>query len=183
MESVRYNYGFSISLYHVLSMHSIHCRKFCKTFHLAVKEMYGYMYNRSVLQMKAVHSLYVWITYLLHGAGDYLKSWLSLSLSKNPAFLWIPKVHYRVHTSPPLDPIMRQLNPVRATDPYLPKVHLNVILPPTPRSSQWSLAFGPQSELHNLNNLNYLIRIRSRDWNLYLSKTICIVQATENIWG
>jgi hypothetical protein len=24
-------------------------------------------------------------------------------------------------------------------DPYLPKVHLNVILPPTPRSSQWYL--------------------------------------------
>jgi hypothetical protein len=25
--------------------------------------------------------------------------------------------------------------PVRPIDPYLPKVHLNVILPPTPRSS------------------------------------------------
>jgi hypothetical protein len=28
-------------------------------------------------------------------------------------------------------------------DPYLPKIQLNVIFPPTPRSSQWSLAFGP----------------------------------------
>jgi hypothetical protein len=28
-------------------------------------------------------------------------------------------------------------------NPYLPKVQLNVILPPTPRSSQWSLTFGP----------------------------------------
>jgi hypothetical protein len=35
-----------------------------------------------------------------------------------------------------------QLNPVRPTDPYFPKVHLNVILPPTPRSCQWSLSFG-----------------------------------------
>jgi hypothetical protein len=34
----------------------------------------------------------------------------------------------------------------RPIDHYLPKVHLNVILPPTPRSSQWSLAFGSPNE-------------------------------------
>jgi hypothetical protein len=36
--------------------------------------------------------------------------------------------------------------PVRPIDPYLPKVHINVILPPTPRSSQWSLTFGPPNQ-------------------------------------
>jgi hypothetical protein len=67
-------------------------------------------------------------------------------VKKYPAFLWNPKVHYRVQTSPPLDPILSQLKPVRPIDPYLPNVHLNVILPPTPRSSQWFLAFGPPNQ-------------------------------------
>jgi hypothetical protein len=31
-------------------------------------------------------------------------------------------------------------------DPYLPKVHFNVILPPTPGFSQWSLPFGPPNQ-------------------------------------
>jgi len=36
------------------------------------------------------------LTYLLHGAGRYLRSWLSLTLSKNILSIWNPKVHYRV---------------------------------------------------------------------------------------
>jgi len=30
--------------------------------------------------------------------------------------------------------------------PLLPKVRLNIILPPTPGFSQWSLAFGPPNQ-------------------------------------
>jgi hypothetical protein len=86
------------------------------------------------------------LTYSLRGAGYYLKSWLPLSLSKNLTSLWNPKFHYRVYKSPPLEPMLIQPNPVGTIDPYLPKVQLNVILPPTPRSSQWSLAFRPPNQ-------------------------------------
>jgi hypothetical protein len=87
------------------------------------------------------------LTYLLHGTGYSLKSWQSLSLSNNSLiFLWKPKVHYCAHKSPPPDPILSQPNPVRSIDTYLPRVHLNVIFPPAPRSSQWSLTFGPPNQ-------------------------------------
>jgi hypothetical protein len=84
---------------------------------------------------------------VLHGAEYYLKSWLSLSLSKNILLsLWNPKVHNRVHKSPPLDPVPSHLNSVRPIDPSLPQVKINVILPPTPGSSQWFLPFGPPDQ-------------------------------------
>jgi hypothetical protein len=70
---------------------------------------------------------------------------VTLLVKKYLAFLRNPKVHHRVHKSPPLDPILSQPNAVRPIDPCLPKVHFNVILPPTSRSSKWSLAFGHAS--------------------------------------
>jgi hypothetical protein len=54
------------------------------------------------------------------------------AINEIPRFLRNPKVHHRVHYSPPLVP-------VHNFQPYLPKIHSNIILPPTPRSSECSL--------------------------------------------
>jgi hypothetical protein len=88
------------------------------------------------------------LTYLLTYSmvQDIIRKAVTQLVKKYPAFLCNPKVHDRDHTSPPLDPILSQLNPVRSIDSCLPKFHLNVILSPTPRSSQWSLAFGPPNQ-------------------------------------
>jgi hypothetical protein len=60
-----------------------------------------------------------------------------------------PKVHHRIHNSPPTIPILSQVNPLHPPPPptNLPKVHFDLILPSMPSSFKWSFflqAFPPK---------------------------------------
>jgi hypothetical protein len=79
------------------------------------------------------------LTYLLHGAGHYLKSSLSLSLSKKILLSYGTRRFITMFTRPYPEPDKSSL-------PHRSLFGFNFILSPMPRSSPWSLTFGPPNQ-------------------------------------
>jgi hypothetical protein len=61
--------------------------------------------------------------------------------SRSCQLIWNPKDNYHVHKSPPLVPILNPLNSTHTLKHYFRKIHFNITLTSTPRSSEWSLPF------------------------------------------
>jgi hypothetical protein len=83
------------------------------------------------------HHHYHLLTYSMEQSPSWEANWFC-RYSRNSPHLWNPKVHYRTHKCPPPVPILSPLRPVRTTPSHFLKIHLNIILPSTSGSPQWS---------------------------------------------
>jgi len=79
------------------------------------------------------------LTYSMEKSASWEADWFSAT-QEIPRILWDPKVHYRIHNSPPPLPILSQLDLVHTSTSHFQEIHLNIILPSTPGSPKWSLS-------------------------------------------
>jgi hypothetical protein len=85
-----------------------------------------------------------------------------------------PKVHYRVHSPPPVR-ILSQLDPLYTSSPS-PKIHSDPVLPSTPWSSKWSLSFGLASCIIKEGMKSVLCR----ESEVSPTRTSCLLNASLN---
>ena len=92
------------------------------------------------------------LTYLLTPCSRVLLEKLTgfAATQEIPRILWNPKFRYRTHKRPPPEPVLSQLHPVPTTPSHFLKIHINIILPSTSWSPQWSLflRFPHQNLVH-----------------------------------
>jgi len=66
-----------------------------------------------------------------------------------PNILWNPTVHYSIYKRPPPVPILSQIDLHHILSSQLLKIHFNIILPSSPRSSKWFFLSGfPTNSLY-----------------------------------
>jgi len=120
-------------------------------------------------------------TYSIEQSPSWEANWFC-SQSRNSPHFWNPKVPHRIHKCPPPVPILSHLHPVPTTPSHFLKIQLNIVLPPTSGSPQWSLSlrFTHQNPVHTspLSHTRHMPR-GIRYWS-YRRSAYCLVVTTEN---
>jgi hypothetical protein len=77
------------------------------------------------------------LTYSLTELSPYLWAVNCAVTQELPSILWNLKLHYPVHKSPPLVPILSHIDPIHTISSCLSETHFNIVHPPTSWSSYY----------------------------------------------
>jgi hypothetical protein len=88
-----------------------------------------------------------------------------------------PTFYYLVHKSPPLAPILSQINPAHTSPSYFSRIHFDIILSPAPKSSQLSLSFWISHQ--NPPRACYMPRLSHPPWLNHFNFILRRVQVTK----
>jgi hypothetical protein len=83
----------------------------------------------------------------------------SATSQENPHIICNPKVHCHAHNSPPLVPILNQINPFCNLPSYFFKIYINIILPYALRCSMWCLSLQVSPSKPCVRSLDFNKRI------------------------
>jgi len=96
-----------------------------------------------------------------------------------PQIVWNLKAHYCIHTSPPLVPMLSQMNLVHTIPSYFCNNGFNIIPQFTPKSYKWSPAFRfPHHNHVNFSSPSCVLHNAPTSYSLIWSARSCIVMNT-----
>jgi hypothetical protein len=90
-------------------------------------EVLSLKHTNSCIFISCLRKILYLLIYLITELSSSWEGANCAAIQDLPILFWNPKVHYHVHKSPPLVPILSQIDPVHTTPSCLSKIYFNIV--------------------------------------------------------